>query len=100
MIAVLEQQVRENYEELLKNSTVDKSKDCNSMIYIFNLNLDELWNLYLDFCIQRLSQASDSNKNEVKTKVKTFQRDSEINFYFSILLHVIKFFHQLLNRFL
>jgi hypothetical protein len=27
---------------------------------------DELWNLYLDFCIQRLSQSLDSNKNEVR----------------------------------
>jgi U3 small nucleolar RNA-associated protein 6 len=49
MIAVLEQQVRENYEEELKNSRVDKN---------------ELWNLYLDFCVRRLSQASDSTKNE------------------------------------
>jgi hypothetical protein len=28
--------------------------------------LDELWNLYLDFCVQRLSQAPDSTKNEVR----------------------------------
>ncbi|CAF0814641.1 unnamed protein product [Adineta ricciae] len=49
MVAVLEQQVRENYEELLKDTTTNK---------------DELWNLYLDFCVQRLSQTSDSNKSE------------------------------------
>jgi len=51
MIAVLEQQVRENYEELIKNSQINKN---------------ELWDLYLDFCIQRLSQAPDSVKNEHK----------------------------------
>ncbi|CAF0887840.1 unnamed protein product [Rotaria sordida] len=49
MIAILEQQVRENYEQQLNNSIVDKN---------------ELWNLYLDFCVQRLRQASDSNKTE------------------------------------
>ncbi|CAF4576596.1 unnamed protein product, partial [Rotaria sp. Silwood1] len=49
MIAILEQQVRENYEQQLNNSTVNKN---------------ELWNLYLDFCLQRLSQASDTNKTE------------------------------------
>lgn len=52
MIAVLEQQVRENYEELIKNSQIGKN---------------ELWNLYLDFCVQRLSQAPDVVKNEHKT---------------------------------
>ncbi|CAF1352469.1 unnamed protein product [Adineta steineri] len=49
MIAVLEQQVRENYEKQLKKSTVNKN---------------ELWNLYLDFCVQRLTQAASSNKTE------------------------------------
>jgi len=49
MIAILEQQVRENYEQQLKNSTIDK---------------DELWNLYMYFCVQRLTQAPDSTKNE------------------------------------
>jgi hypothetical protein len=67
MIAILEQQVRENYEQQLNNSIVDKSK---YFINIINFSLifvlDELWNLYLDFCVQRLSQASDSTKNEVK----------------------------------
>jgi hypothetical protein len=28
--------------------------------------LEKLWNLYLDFCVQRLSQAPESTKNEVK----------------------------------
>ena len=32
MIAVLEQQVRENYEEELKHSRVDKGKDWNQVI--------------------------------------------------------------------
>ncbi|CAF1959562.1 unnamed protein product [Rotaria magnacalcarata] len=49
MIAILEQQARENYEEQLKNSIVDTN---------------ELWNLYLEFCVQRLRQASDTNKIE------------------------------------
>jgi hypothetical protein len=33
--------------------------------------LAELWNLYLDFCIQRLSQSSDANKAEVNITVLT-----------------------------
>ncbi|CAF0721602.1 unnamed protein product [Rotaria sp. Silwood1] len=63
MIAILEQQVRENYEQQLNNSTVNKN---------------ELWNLYLDFCLQRLSQASDTNKTEhISTCDRVFSLASE-----------------------
>ncbi len=68
MIAILEQQVRENYEQQLNNSIVDKSK-CFNNVVVFNgflFFLEKLWNLYLDFCVQRLSQAPESTKNEVK----------------------------------
>lgn len=49
MIATLEQEVRENFEQQLSQS---------------NVNKDELWNLYLDFCVQRLGQSPDSIKTE------------------------------------
>ncbi|CAF4119264.1 unnamed protein product [Rotaria sp. Silwood2] len=63
MIAILEQQVRENYEQQLNNSIVDKN---------------ELWNLYLDFCVQRFSQISDSNKSEhISTCDRVFSLASE-----------------------
>jgi len=63
MIAVLEQQVRENYEEELKNSPANKN---------------ELQNFYLDFCVQRLSQAPDSVKTEhIATCDQVFSSASE-----------------------
>lgn len=67
MIAVLEQQVRENYEEALTNSRVDQSNDLmETMDFEEEFSLDELWNFYLDFCVKRLVQASDSSKSEVR----------------------------------
>jgi len=67
MIAILEQQVRENYEQQLNKSIVNKGKKYLHFDFrqFWLICLDELWNLYLDFCIQRLSQAPDSTKNEV-----------------------------------
>jgi len=48
-ISVREQQVRENFDEQLKNINGDKSS---------------LWNFYLNFCLRRLEKASENDKNE------------------------------------
>ena len=70
MIAILEQQVRENYEKVLNEpTTTDRGTTNFSFDSIGTCSvLDKLWNFYLDFCFERLTQATESNRSEVKTK--------------------------------
>ena len=58
MIAVREEQVRENYEEQLKKIRHETNR------------FESLWNFYLNFCLERLQKASDADKSEVREEMK------------------------------